>query len=75
MEFAYTGKIDNWMDLRDKFIEILEKCDNELKFNRFIEGIILSVGGIDTIQKTRKALKIPPLSKKEVKEIKKEMKK
>ena len=66
-DFEIIGKINNWMDLRDNFIEFLEKCDNELKFNRFIEGIILSVGGIDTIQETRKKLGIKPLSKKEVK--------
>lgn len=69
-DFEIIGKINNWMDLRDKLIETLKKCDNELKFNRFIEGIILSVGGIDTIQETRKKLGIKPLSKKEVKALK-----
>ena len=32
-KFVYIGEIDNWMDFRDQIIEILEKCDNELKFN------------------------------------------
>jgi len=69
-DFEIIGHIDNWMDLKEKLMETLEKCDNELKFNRFIEAIILSVGGIDTIQETRKKLGIKTLSKKEVKALK-----
>jgi len=71
MGFKYIGDINNWMDLRDAMIERLEECDTELKFNLFLIGTIasLSGGNVNTINKTRKKLGIPELSKKELKSI------
>ena len=69
-KYHYIGEIDNWMDLRDGFIEYLEHCDTELKFNQFIESIILSVGiSPEGLQKTREALGVPKFTKKEFKVI------
>lgn len=65
-EIKYTGKIDNWKDFKDKLLEILYKCDNEPKFNRFIESIILSFGvSTENINEARKAIGCEPLTKEE----------
>jgi hypothetical protein len=65
-KIGYTGKIDNWMDFKDKLLEILSGCDNETKFNRFIEGIILSFGvSTKNINEARKSIGCEPLTKEE----------
>ncbi len=34
---------NNWMDLKDLFIKMLNDVDSELKLTKFITGIVLSV--------------------------------
>lgn len=56
-EFEYIGDINNWMDLRDNFIDFLQECDTELKFNRFITGVIMSAAFTpEQVIETRKQL-------------------
>ena len=70
-EFEYTGIINNWMDLRDKFIAVLIKCDTELKFNKFLTAIILSIGvSPKGMQDIRKSLGVKEYSKEEMKKLK-----
>ncbi len=71
-EYGYTGVINNWMDLRDKFIEILNRCETELKFNKFLTAIIISVGvSPEGMQEIRKSVGVKEYSKEEMKRLKK----
>lgn len=42
-DFIIVREIDNWLDLREKMLEDLNNCDNELKLNRFLMAVVLSV--------------------------------
>ena len=67
-----VGEYNNWMDLRDLIIRTMELCDTELKFNKFLSGLIASVfSDPKTANQTRKSMGLKPLSKKEIKEIQK----
>lgn len=69
--FDYIGTIDNWMDFRDKLIELFKECDNEYKFNKLLNGLILSISSsTKTINETRKSIGLKELSKAELKKIK-----
>lgn len=74
IEFKIIGDISNWMDFRDKLIEVLENCDTKLKLDRIINGILLSVGGIESIQEARKRMGIKELTKGEIKDLEKRTK-
>lgn len=69
-KFILAGDLDNWMDLRDKFIEFLQTCDTEAKLDRFITGIFRSVcPSPESINVLREELGIKKLSKKELKKL------
>ena len=71
-EYGYTGKINNWMDFRDLLIETLNKCDTELKFEKILTGIFLSISvSPEGLQETRKSLGLKEYTKEEMKSIKK----
>lgn len=71
-KFIYAGDINNWMDLRDEFIEVLQNCDNESKLNKFIHAIFISVCPTpESINVLRKEVGIKKLSKKEIKHLSK----
>ena len=65
--------INNWMDFRDMLMKHLGECDTKMKFDHFLTAILIGMGGVDTIQKTRKKMELPLLSKKEVEEMKEEI--
>lgn len=69
-KFIIVGDLDNWMDLRDKFIEFLQTCDTEAKFNKFILGIFMSIcPSSESINVLRGEVGIKKLSKKELKKL------
>ena len=68
MKIKYVGNINNWMDMRDLVIDMLHNCETELQFNKVFIGLIISVSGdVQTIDKVRKSIGIPKLSKKDKK--------
>lgn len=71
-DFIIAGDIDNWMDLRDKFIEFLQICDSEAKLNRFIQGIFMSICPTpESINDIRESIGIKKFTKKQLKELEK----
>ena len=66
-KFIIAGDIDNWMDLRNKFIELMENCDSETKLNRFIQGIFMGICPTpESINGIREKIGIKKFSKKEL---------
>lgn len=65
------GDLDNWMDFRDKLIEILENCDTSVKFEKFLNSFIISLHtNSKDANKVRKKLGIKPLTKKDLNKFK-----
>jgi hypothetical protein len=71
MKFAFIGAADNWMDFRDQLIKTLEGCDTELKLEKLLTALLLSISAGDpkTINKTRKAVGLPGLTEEEAEKI------
>jgi hypothetical protein len=69
-KFKYVGNSDNWMDFRDMLVTHLRDCDNEYMFNKLLTGLILSIGGVDTLKATRKEMGLPDYTKEEEKSLK-----
>lgn len=65
-KFGYIGIINNWMDLRDAIIKAFLGCDTELKFEKVLEGLLLSmVTSPKSINEIRERLGIEKLTKEE----------
>jgi len=71
-KIEYIGKINNWMDLRDLLLVALKECDNEIKFDKFITGIIISFGvSPEGMNEVRKSVGCKEFSKKDIKKLNK----
>ena len=57
-----------WKQIRDFMIQKLDEITTEEEFLYFIKHIVISVGTVEDIKKTRKRLGIKPLAKEETKE-------
>jgi len=63
----FIGDIDNWMDFRDLLIRDLENCDTELKFERLLNHLVVSLSvNPEGINKVRESLGVPKLSTEEI---------
>lgn len=75
IHFKFVGELGGWNDFRDFLIVHLKQYDTEEKFNRLLEGLILSLGvSAESMQNLRKDMGMTEFSEEDMKKIKRTLK-